>query len=96
MEWLLDQWEHFAATPQTLDFPEMTLLCGDREDPLVVGAGTISLNSPHRFDYAIKGKPNDPRYAYEQLQRQEANPYQPTMRFRLEATDETGLEFAGG
>lgn len=96
MKSILDEWQHLAAWPQTLNFPTMTLLCRDWEEPLIVGRGTVTAIDPFSFEFKIQGTPTEPRYTAQQLQRQKEDPYQPLLRFRLIATDETGREFACG
>lgn len=96
MEWLVDRFKRLKEAPQTLIFPQMTLFCGDREAPLIIAPGTITMDSLLRFDYSIKGVPADPSYTLRQLRRQKANLYKPLMRFRLVVKDEQDVEFTCG
>jgi len=66
----LKRWQHLAAAPHKITLPQMELLAGDREPPIVKGSGEIHLESPSSFEYTLSGFPDDVTYNLKQIQRQ--------------------------
>lgn len=92
----LKRWQHLAAAPQTITLPQMELLAGDREPPIVKGSGEIHLESPSSFEYTLSGLPEDVAYTLKQIQRQRDNRYDGLKRFRLIGTATDGTEYMAG
>ncbi|MFI0849016.1 hypothetical protein [Mesorhizobium sp. IMUNJ 23232] len=93
---VLDRWRHLLNTPKTLMCKKMELRARDFEAPIVVGAGEFEIVDHTTFRYTLRGRPVDAAYTFRQLKRQQDNPYDGLMRFRLVFWDEDEIEYAGG
>ena len=88
--------EHLAQVDSEIECAEMALLAGDHEPPIVVGSGSITVNSSTRFTYRLDGKPDDVAHALKSLRRLEADPFDGRLRSRLIVTTDRGEEIMGG
>lgn len=88
--------EHLAQVGSEIACPEMTLLAGDHEPPIVVGKGSITVSSATRFTYRLKGKPEDVAHALKSLRRVETDPFDGRLRSRLIVTTDRGEKLMGG
>ena len=86
----------FAEVGAVIACPQMILLAGDHEPPVVVGAGEIVVGSTSSFQYRIQGLPEDVIHAVRSLNRIRGNPYDGTLRERLEAVTEDGTRLLCG
>lgn len=86
----VDSLKRFAEVGRVISCPEMTLLAGDNEPPLVVGPGEILVHSTTSFRYRMQGMPDDFGHALRTLNRSRKNPYDGLLRQRLIATADDG------
>jgi hypothetical protein len=56
----------------------------------------VRIISPSEFTFSLRGTPADVTYAYEEIRRQQDNPYDNLARFRLVGTDSEGLDWSLG
>lgn len=92
----LDRLRRFLTTPQTLRFPQLSLMGGDHAPMIVEGSGEVRVESLTRNTYWLTGQPADVRYALAELQRLHADPYNALARQRLIGVDEEGVEWTLG
>jgi hypothetical protein len=92
----LDRWHSFLSTPKTMVFPQLELKGYDHAPLIVVGSGEITMPSPSQFGFTLTGTPDDVPYAFEQIRKQRANPYDALARFRLVGTDAEAVQWMGG
>jgi len=92
----LDRWRNFLVTPRTLAFPRLELFGHDWAPSIVVGSGEIRTPSLDRFEFTLKGLPNDLTYALSEIQRQKRNRYDGMERFRLRGVDCEKREWSFG
>lgn len=92
----LDRWRPFLESPRTITFPHMELIGRDFEPPLVVGSGEVRIPTLNRFEYTLRGLPQDLGHTLQSLRYQQENPYDGLARFRLTGTDSEGVEWSLG
>jgi hypothetical protein len=94
----LEHWKsRFAATPSTIECPQMKLLPGlDHQPPIFVGPGQINLKNSTEFDFKLFASSPFGEGAFEKILRAHSQPYDPLNHFRLFATDYEGTEWACG
>jgi hypothetical protein len=92
----LDRWRGFLVTPRTLFFPRLELIGHDWAPPIVVGSGEIRMPSLDRFEFTLKGLPDDLGYALSEIERQRRNRYDGMERFRLRGVDCEKREWSFG
>lgn len=88
--------EHLAQLGSEIACPEMTLLAGDHDPPIVFGRGSIIVISTTRFTYRMEGMPEDVAHALKSLRRLEADPFDGRLRSRLIVTTDRGEKLMGG
>lgn len=76
--------------------PMMRLIGADHEPPIVVGEGELTVSSSTSFKYSLRGVPADVGHALRSLRRIDADPYDGTLRQRLDLTTSSGLSLSGG
>ena len=92
----LDRWRRFLTAPQTLRFPELSLMGDDHAPIIVKGSGEVQIETLARNTYRLTGRPSDLRYAFTELQRLRDDPYNGLARQRLFGVDEDGIEWLLG
>jgi hypothetical protein len=93
---IVDRLKHFSEVGTVIACPQMTLLAGDHEPPVIAGEGEIKVLSTTTFGYTLRGLPDDIGHALRSLRRIDADPYNGLLRERLTATTSDGVELAGG
>lgn len=93
---IVDELTHLSSVGTVIACPEMTLMAGDHEPPVVIGAGEITVLSTTSFGYVLRGTPADIGHACRSLRRIEKDPYDGTLRERLNVTTSDGLSLSGG
>lgn len=93
---IVDRMIRFSTIGTVINCPEMTLLAGDHEPPVVVGEGEVTVTSPTTFTYTLRGTPTDIGHALRTLRRIDADPYDGTLRERLDLTTDDGFSLSGG
>lgn len=76
--------------------PMMRLIAADHEPPIVVGEGELTVSRSTSFKYSLRGTPIDIGHALRSLRRIDADPYDGTLRERLDLTTSSGLSLSGG
>ena len=92
----LDRLKHLSEMGTVICCPQMTLLAGDHEPPVVVGEGEITVLNATSFAYTLRGLPNDVGHALRSLRRIDVDPYDGLLRERLTVTTADGLTLMGG
>lgn len=92
----IDSLADLLRGPTTLKCPTMRLLARDPESVLAEGSGEIEVLADSGFRYHMVGKPPDLGHSLRALHRLRANDYEVRNHFRLEVTDDAGLEWQGG
>lgn len=93
---IVDRLRPLSEVGTVIACPEMTLLAGDHDPPIVVGAGEITVLTPMSFGYTLRGTPSDFGHALRSLRRIDRDPYDGTLRERLTVKTFDGADFMAG
>src|SRR4051812_25284760 len=93
---LLDRWRYLAEVGALIPCTQMRLDARDGEASIVTGHGTIRVVSAAKYEYTLYGIPEDVGHTLRCLNRQQENPYDGLMRFRLNVVDDKGNELNAG
>jgi len=92
----VDRLKHLSEVGTVISCPEMILLAGDHERPVVIGKGEITVLTTTSFGYTLRGTPEDVGHALRSLRRIDADPYDGLLRERLTMTTVDGQKLVGG
>lgn len=93
---IVDRLIQFSTLGTVITCPAMELQAGDHEPPVVVGEGEITVKSTTLFEYILRGSPADVGHALRTLRRIDADPYDGTLRERLDVKTADGMSLSGG
>jgi hypothetical protein len=92
----LERLKHLSEMGKVIFCPQMTLIAGDHEPPVVVGEGEITVLDATSFGYTLRGTPNNIGQSLRSLRRIDVDPYDGILRQRLTVTTADGLALMGG
>jgi len=93
---LWERWGHLAAVGDAIECPEMTLIAGDHDPPIVQGKGQLRVKSETTWSYELEGVPDDVGHALRSLSRIRQDPYDGRLRSRLSVVDSRGVAISMG